>query len=88
MNFEHRDFDVSTDYLSGLINGDVSGLDDDEALNLEEFEQWAQGQAPEGFRFSHWADMGEDTKDFRICEVCGLLAETETVRAMYAEVTP
>ena len=75
-------YHVADHFLPALINGDLSGLSDDDEKELREFEVSAHARAhANGFTVGHWADAG-DSGDFRQCEISGLHAITAQVYLM------
>jgi len=75
-------YTIATHFLPALINGDTSGLTDDEVKDLLDFEAAARERVrADGFTVGHWADA-EDSTNFTQCEVCGLYAETTQVYLM------
>ena len=77
------EYNIGTHYLSALINGDLSGLADEEAAALEDFEFQARCDAPAGFQFGHFSCPNGEPDDFKMCEVSGLMAQTIPVAAIY-----
>lgn len=74
-------------YFSALINGDDSGLEDNEAVELNNFEQGILRQTPEGFTFSHYdTESTEDDGSFEECDISGLFANCYTLVALYRKV--
>jgi len=89
MKTDTIEYNVSRFLIAALINADVSGLDDEDAAALEDFELEVQFHAPAGFKFGHFAfDSSEDDQheNFRTCEVTNLLSDTATLTAVYVEV--
>lgn len=80
--FDSIIYNVGTHYLSALINGDYSGLADEEAAALDEFAEQVQHDAPEGFEFGHFSAPDCDP-EFKTCEVSGLMADTLPLDAIY-----
>jgi hypothetical protein len=78
------EFKVAKHFISALINDDESGLTDDEAAMLWEWEQ----NLPNHFHFKapmHKVfDVSPDTgEDFTRCEVCELFADCATLTVNY-----
>jgi len=71
MSQEIYTYKMATHFLSALINGDESGLSDDEAAQLHAFEQ----SLPRG---GVW-DVIDDGNNFTRCEVCDLHADCATL---------
>lgn len=78
--FEHTQHTVSQHFLSALINGDFTGLDDPEVSQLV---QWFE-DATRPWRdaddnlwvFSHEATDEKDDQEFARCEVTDLMSAT------------
>lgn len=77
------EYNVGTHYLSALINADLSGLADEEAAALDEFEYQVKCDTPVGFEFGHFIPPEDYSDDFKMCEVSGLMAQTVPVTAIY-----
>lgn len=77
------EYNIGTHYLSALINCDLSGLSDEEAAALEDFEHQARHDAPAGFEFGHFSCSTEEPDEFKLCEISGLMAQTIPVAAIY-----
>ena len=69
-------------YLSALINGDPSGLEDDEYNEFCKWEKEAIKQV-EGLQF-HWACDDSDSY-FGIDDVSGLLADVVDIKLVFKE---
>lgn len=79
MKFEKYDYQIAEHYLPALINADVTGLEPGEDLDLDTFVAWVQSEhGAEG----HWACPSDDSPDFRMCEVSGLMSNCQTVSYM------
>jgi hypothetical protein len=81
--WDHYEFKISGHYLPALINGDYSGLEDEEIRELHDWMHGARVCAMDsGFTVGHWShdECGDD--DWGRCEVSGLFAMRETVRLM------
>ena len=77
------EYNGGTHDLSALINADLSGLADEEAAALDEFEYQVKCDAPTGFEFGHFSPPEDYSDDFKMCEVSGLMAQTVPVTAIY-----
>ena len=72
MALEHIDtVEISEAYLPALINGDYTGLEDDEVPLVEAYDQKMAGCV---------LDVVFDGGDFKRCAVSGLLSDTYTVK--------
>lgn len=72
---EPEEYDIAESYLSALINDDYSGLDDEEAYDLN---MWEIG-VRKG-RQGHFAVPDEETYDnFTTCDISGLYANCAQV---------
>lgn len=81
--WDHYEFKIAGHYLPALINGDHTGLENDETRDLSQWESDAMQSARDsGFTVGHWShdDCGGD--DWGRCAVSGLFAMRETVRLM------
>ncbi len=79
MKFDYIEHTISTHYLSALINGDESGLTDDD---VELLDQWLKDNPNPSKHFNSW-DAQDETENFSICEVCNLYSETCIVRQYF-----
>lgn len=77
------EYNIGTHYLAALINADLSGLADEEAAALDEFEYQVKCDTPAGFEFGHFIAPTNHYDDFKMCEVSGLMASTVPVTAIY-----
>ncbi len=76
MKFDHYEYRISWAYLSALVNGDYTGLsDEDEAA----FTEWLENTDR---RITHW-DVTDHGENFTRCEVTGLMADCSTVRGYF-----
>jgi hypothetical protein len=84
---ETIEYEIGQHWLSYLINGDATGLDEGEA---EKFDAWLKDQEhnlPDNSGF-HWTDKIDDegnpiTNEFARCEFTGLMSATATVLLVY-----
>lgn len=84
MQFDHYEYKIADHYLSALINGDESGLEDDDAEQLNNWIETAENDAKQsGVLHWHWADMEDTGEDYGRCAVSGLFAMCCTVRLMF-----
>jgi hypothetical protein len=67
------EFAIGQHFLSALINGDYSGLNDKECAQLDD---WVAEVQPKGS--GHWSTT-EITDEFARCDVTGLHGEVEQV---------
>ncbi len=74
MKFKEYDYTIADHWSPALINGDYSGLDDDEIQALENF----MSDLPSAW--GHW-DIPDDYPDFRVDDVTGYFANC--VSAVY-----
>jgi hypothetical protein len=70
---------IGSHFLSYLINGDASGIEDSEARALDNY----IAQIQEGREGGHWSD-GE-TEEFARCAITGLMGECVNVRYNFKE---
>jgi hypothetical protein len=76
MEFETFEFRLSGHWASAIINGDYSGLSDDEA---EQLNSWINNNTPGG---GHFDGFSEDDDSLGFCRdnVSGLMADCFRVR--------
>jgi hypothetical protein len=77
MKFDYYTYQIGGHYLSGLINGDESGLSNTEISELNRF----MDELP--VKNGHFDAMDLDNSSFSTCEVCGLYSETYEVRLYF-----
>lgn len=74
---DYYDFAIAGHFLSALINGDYTGLDDNEAKQLDQFvNHWQVLQS------ATW-DCLTEHPDLNICDITGLLAATHKTRLYF-----
>ena len=76
MNFDQYDYRIADYFLSALINGDCTGLTDEES---EELDTW-ESALPEGKGRIY--DYEEDSDNWGKCEISGLFAQIVTVKVL------
>ena len=67
MQFDTYTYTISAHFLPALVNGDDSGLSDDESRALLAFELDLPGNG-------HWSADDADSFDFARCDVTGLMS--------------
>ena len=72
---DYFEYTLAGHFVSALINGDFSGLNNDECIQLDDWHDSTRQNS-----FSNVFDVVEDETSFKVCEVCGLFAECYTVR--------
>ena len=76
MKFDYYEYKISEHWMSALINGDYTGLDDSEENTLD---AWLAGLPVHG----HW-DISQDELDngpaFSVCDICQLHAMCYAIR--------
>lgn len=77
MKFDYYTYQIGGHYLTGLINGDYSGLEDQEAQQLDAF----LDNLP--VNNGHFDAMDLDNSSFSICEISGIYSETYEVRLYF-----
>lgn len=83
MQWDHYEFKIAGHYLSALINGDESGMSDEESADFDAWRRDAEDKARDhGFTVGHWTDVDESSGDFGRCAVSGLFADRCTVHLM------
>jgi hypothetical protein len=75
MKFDSMEYTIGSHFASALVNGDYSGLDDNEARDLD---SWLEENQ---FRGGFW-DIGE-THEFTRCEISKLMGECITAIQHY-----
>ena len=65
-------FEVGQHFIAALINGDNTGLNDDEHIALEAFEQLETN----GLDNWHWSYNSNHSNGFGLCEITGLRGAT------------
>jgi len=85
MQFDSIDFTVATHFLSALINGDETGLDDDESAQLGDFMDFVMVSAPVGYQFAHFSYESDEEGNFAQCDICQMQADCATLTAMYSK---
>lgn len=70
--FEYR---MAGHFVSALINGDFSGLDNDEVNLLDDWHDLTRMNS-----FSNAFEVVDEEASFSVCEVCDLFAECYRVR--------
>lgn len=76
MNFSRHNFEISEHFASALINGDYTGLSDDDDKALQVFTDNAHSAHGLGF----WDTDPKDWDRFRTCEITGLQANCINVQ--------
>jgi hypothetical protein len=76
MNFDYYTFNIGSHFLSAIINGDYSGLSDQEETALNRF----MDNLP--VKNGHF-DLVEDEGNFSQCEVSGLYDDCVEVRLYF-----
>lgn len=73
------------DYFASLVvNGDLSGLTNEEVRLFDEFcETVKERDAPSGYTFGHWAINDEEYDEFSVCEITGLRGPCCLLEAIY-----
>ena len=70
------DYTIGSHFAGALINGDYSGLEDDEERALD---AWLDAHQERG---GHWDIVGDNT-EFARCEVTDFMGDCVTVRQYY-----
>lgn len=80
MKFDSYEYHIGAHFLSALINGDTTGLDDAEerALNA-----WVADPCIIGAGNGHWSTIDDSSDEFGLCEITGLRGATEKVAYMF-----
>ena len=76
MKFDNMDYTIGSHFAGALINGDYSGLEDDEERALD---AWLDAHQERG---GHWDIVGDNT-EFARCEVTDFMGDCVTVRQYY-----
>jgi len=75
MIFDYYTYHLAGHYLPALINGDYSGMDDQES---EQLDRWTDSLPVRG----HFDVISEES-DFRLCDICELHADCYEVRLYF-----
>lgn len=80
MRHETVDYDVLDVFIPAIINGDDTGLTDEEVCELDDFMSAAAAFAWErsGYRSHHWTTGGES--GFGRCEISACLGDREILQ--------
>jgi len=73
MKFDEYEYEIGAHFLSALINGDTTGLEDNEERDLD---AWVTDAAP---GVGHWSDVADSDNEFGTCDVTGLRGATVKV---------
>lgn len=79
MEFEAHEYWIGSHFLSALINGDVTGLSDEE---FPPFDRWETGVRVAAGGLGHWATVNDETDEFGQCDVTGLRGPVSKVAYM------
>ena len=83
MQWDHHEYKIAEHFLSALIDGNETGLEDDEQTQFEQWEARARANAiAAGYTIGHWTDVEDSGEDWGTCAVSGLFAMRCTVRLM------
>lgn len=74
-----HEYQIGTHFLSALINGDFSGLDDSE---FAQFDRWETGIRISHGGIGHWTTVDDSAEEFEVCDVTGKRGNTEHVAYM------
>jgi len=79
--WDYYEFTLGSWWASAIINGDYSGLTDDESARLDEF---MRDRIPTGLR-GHWDGFDEETdyRGFTRDEITGLAGDCYKARFMF-----
>ena len=76
------EFTVAGHFLSYLINGDVSGMTDEEERQVYAFEAEAMGV----IQNCHWSYESDEESFFARCEICDLMADCITLQLVNMDI--
>lgn len=83
MKWDRFDYKVADHFLSAIINADDSGLNDEEARQLQEFQANAYNAArADGFTVGHWDADTDQSEDWGRCAITGLHAMRSDIKLM------
>ena len=85
MMFEMYSFTVAKHFIPAIINGDDTGLDDNDSVQLEVFMGVTLAScAMQGMTSTnhHWSDDGDDNTNCARCEITNLMADCATLHLM------
>lgn len=73
--WDSYEYEVAEGYVSGIMNGDTSGLEDDDEEYLIKFEMNAHNRAVrDGWKVGHWSCGSEEDDRYAECDISGLFA--------------
>jgi hypothetical protein len=79
MKFQTHEYDIGAHFLSALIDGDASGLDDNEETALDAWEADIRAElGATGF----WTTVDGHDNEFSRCDITGLRSDTSRVAYM------
>lgn len=73
-SIETEEYTIGSHFLPALINGDITGLDDEDEELLAAFTFEAVG-----FRDGHWSVPEDAEPEFAMCEITGFMSECQTI---------
>lgn len=89
MKFESITYRIGEQFLPALVNGDWSGLSDEEA---EQFEAWFEAASAEwaDFKGNKWVyaheSVSDNREEFAKCEVTGLMGNVCDVEFLFRSI--
>ena len=78
----YNEYTISEHWLGALINGDYENLSVDEVRKFDAWQKRCFNSLP-AHHSAHWSH-DEDSSNFALCEVTGLLSNVYTVHLVYA----
>ena len=78
-------YTIGTQYVTYVAFGEHDGITDQEKRLFDELEQSSHLDAPDGYKFSHWAIQADEYDEFARCEVTGLMGNCYQFDAVYFE---
>lgn len=89
MQWDTFDYRIAEHYLSALINGDQSGMTEDEIAEFDAWESSARQNArANGWSIGHWCDVPDSGEDWGQCNIGGLFTMRCTVQLHVHRVDP
>ena len=85
MKAERIPYTIGTQFTTYVAYGEHDNLTDQEKRLFDELEQSSRIDAPDGYKFSHWAIQADEYDEFTRCEVTGLMGSCYQFDAVYFE---
>ena len=83
MKTERIPYTIGTQFTTYVAYGEHDNITDQEKRLFDELEQSSRLDAPEGYKFSHWAIQADTYDEFARCEVTDLMGSCYQFDAVY-----